>query len=148
MHDGTSYTSGPWLSMPIIGATKKAPQFCHIPPRGGQHPHRESLVVWVPLEQDPMGDFKYVGALRPGDTEQPCDLVSPLCAGAEDQRALDSVLRDPQCFRARVQLDPGAPGPGGLWNRRGPPVVSKYPPSSGLAARQPVTCVRASKAHS
>lgn len=80
-----------------------------------------------PLKQDPIGDFKCGGALRPGGAEQPCDLVSPICAGAEDQRALDSVLRDPQCFRARVQLDLGAPGPGGLRDRRGPPVVSKYP---------------------
>uniref|UniRef100_A0A8C6CDN3 Uncharacterized protein n=1 Tax=Monodon monoceros TaxID=40151 RepID=A0A8C6CDN3_MONMO len=41
---------------------------------------------------------------------------------AEDQCALDPVLWHPQCFRARVQLDPGAPGPGGLRDRRGPPV--------------------------
>ena len=64
--------------------------------------------------------------MRPGGAEKPCDSVSPFSAGAEDQRALDSVLRDPQCFRARVQLDPGAPRPGGLRDRRGPPVVSKY----------------------
>lgn len=53
--------------------------------------------------------------------------MSPFSAGAEDQRSLDSVLRHPECFRARVQLDPGAPGPGGLRDRRGPPVVSKPP---------------------
>lgn len=63
----------------------------------------------------------------PGSAEKPCDLVSSFSAGAEDQRALDSVLWHPQCFRARVQLDPGAPGPGGLRDWRGPPVVSKCP---------------------
>lgn len=66
-------------------------------------------------------------ATRPGGAEKPCDLVSSFSAGAEDQCALDSVLWHPQCFRARVQLDPGAPGPGGLRDRRGPPVVSKCP---------------------
>lgn len=65
--------------------------------------------------------------MGPGGAKKPCDLVSPFSAGAEDQRSLDSVLRHPQCFRTRVQLDPSAPGPGGLRDRRGPPVVSKYP---------------------
>ena len=53
--------------------------------------------------------------------------MSSFSAGTEDQRALDPVLRHPQRVCARVQLDPGAPGPGGLRDRRGPPVVSKDP---------------------
>ena len=53
--------------------------------------------------------------------------MSSFSAGTEDQRALDPVLWNPQCVCARVQLDPGAPGPGGLRDRRGPAVVSKDP---------------------
>lgn len=65
--------------------------------------------------------------------------MSFFSAGAENQRAVDPVLWRPQCLRARVQLDPGAPGPGGLRDRRGPPVVSKSP----ALAIQPeqVSCV-------
>lgn len=74
-----------------------------------------------------------LGATWPGGTEKLCDLVSSFSTGAEDQCALDSVLWHPQCFRTRVQLDPGAPGPGGLRDRRGPPVVSKRP---ALATQQ------------
>lgn len=63
----------------------------------------------------------------PRGAEKPYDWMSSFSAGAEDQRALDPLLRHPQCFRACVQLDPGAPGPGGLRDWRGPPVVSKDP---------------------
>ncbi|XP_057268850.1 synaptic vesicle 2-related protein isoform X1 [Pezoporus wallicus] len=36
----------------------------------------------------------------------------------EDQRLMDPLLWDPQWFRPGVQLDPGAAGPGGLWDWR------------------------------
>lgn len=93
------------------------------------------LAVWLTLYHDPIGDFDHVQGTC--DLEMLRSPVSSFSAGAEDQCALDPVLWHPQCFRARVQLDPGAPGPGGLWDRRGPPVVSKDPALATQPGSQP-----------
>lgn len=53
-----------------------------------------------------------------------------LNTGPKDQRLMDTLLWDPQWFRTGVQLDPGAAGPGGLWDWRSAAVVSKYSPST------------------
>lgn len=118
--------------MPVIGDDQDCPIILpHHQPQGLIPSHRESLVFpWQCgplLSMTPLMAFNRFRAMWSGGAEKPCDSVSSSSAGAEDQCALDSVLRHPQCFCACVQLDPGAPRPGGLRDRRGPPVVSKHP---------------------
>jgi hypothetical protein len=67
-----------------------------------------------------------LGGLRGWGAALVIHSLSSFPAGTEDQCAVDTVLWHPQRLRARVQLDPGAARPGGLWDRRGPPVVSKH----------------------
>lgn len=126
MHGGTSYTSGPWYSCQSLGQLRK-PHSCatHLL-RVGSTPTENPWLCGSSLNRTLLVTFNTWGLWDLGCWAA-CDLVSPVRAGAESQRALDSVLRRPQCFRTRVQLDPGAAGPGRLRDRRGPPIVSKHP---------------------
>lgn len=97
------------------------------PPQPWPHTYRglltKSWVPGIPYRGDFTGHCPRASITVCGT---PVTWHCSVSTGPEDQCPLDPVLWHPQCIRARLQLDPGATGPGGLRHRRGPPVVSKH----------------------